>query len=159
MASDSENSMLKSLSSLIPGYSGYAESESRRSQDREIRKLLAQRLGECKAELSKRMKSLKNQNKFDVLSIADRLHGELDVAEQKTLAAYEGYTGWFNKNSVDSDKLREVVELDEGLVSLTDKIRMSIPDSIDDLAQIQELGDLIELYLQRFEKRRQILHG
>lgn len=160
MASDSDKSLLKSITSLIPGYSGYAESEGRRSQDREVRKLLAQRLGECKAELSKRMKELAKQNKFDILSIADRLHGELDVAEQKTVAAYEGYSGWFSKSgSVDASKLSEVVELDEGLVSLTDKIRTAIPDSITDLTQIQELGELIELYLQRFEKRRQILHG
>ncbi len=159
MPSQSSSSLVQSLSSLIPGYSGYAEAEQRRAQDREVRKLLASRLGDCKTELFSKMKQLKAQNAFDLLGIADRLHSEIDLAEQKTLSAYEGYTGWFSKNAVDADKLKEVIELDESLISLTDRIRTAIPEAISDLNSVQELGEFIELYMQRFEKRRQILHG
>ncbi len=159
MPAESSNSLVSAIASKIPGYSGYAEAEKRRAQDREVRKLLAQRLSESRSELHQRMKLLKSQNAFDLMQIADRLHGELDLAEQKTLAAYEGYSSWFSKNTIDAEKLKQIVELDESLISLTDRIRTSIPEAISDLTSVQELGEFIELYMQRFDKRHQIFHS
>ncbi len=158
MNTPSIRSTIDSIAAKFPGYGGYAAAEKRRDQDRELRSLLAQRLGECKADLLKRMKLLKDQNRFDILQIADRLNGELDLAQQKTLAAYEGYSGWFADRVVDEKKLGDIVDLDESLISVVDQIRQTLPQNLDDIFEINSVGELIELYIQRFEGRRQLLH-
>jgi predicted aminopeptidase len=149
----------ETLTKLIPGYSGYAESEKRRASDREVRKLLGKRIDECKAKVTALMKDMKAASRFDQLMPLDRLHSELDLAGQKTLAAYEGYSSWFVKDGVDAAKLAEVTELDESLISLTDQMIQSVPQKLESVTDLQTIGELIDLYRERFEKRRFILHG
>ena len=159
MTAESTRSKLLSLAEKIPGYSGYAAAEKRRAEDRELRKLLAERLGECKALLSEAMKRLRRNGQLDLMGIVDGLNQELDIAQQKTLSAFEGYSGWFDQNTVDERKLAEVVELDESLVSLVDRIRETLPGHVDSVEDINQSGELIATYIERFGRRDRILHS
>lgn len=159
MTADSIRAKLRSLAEKIPGYSGYAAAEKRRAEDRELRKLLAERLSECKAALSEAMKRLRRNNQLDLLGILDGLNMELDIAQQKTAAAFEGYSGWFDQNAIDERKLAEVVELDESLISIVDRIRQSLPSHVDSVEDINESGELLATYIERFDRRDRILHS
>ena len=152
-------SSFEKIVAMIPGYGGYVEAEDRRAEDRELRKLLAKRLDESKADVAKKMKQMTDAGEFDLLKIADGFHKQLDTAAQKTLAATEGYSGWFDKKAVDAAKLKNVVELDESLLSLTDRIQKSLPENLEQIDEINAAGDLIAEYLERFETREKILHG
>lgn len=149
--------VIDTIAAKIPGYSGYAEAEKRRAEDRELRAVLAERLGELKAHLNEQMRQLQSAGQYDMLSIADRFAKEVDLAQQKTLHAFEGYSGLFADRRIDSKQLEEVVDLDESLISLVDQLTGELRSRDLSAETLSAAAEDLRLYHERFDSRVALL--
>lgn len=159
--SDSKNSKLVDLTSLIPGYSGYQNLESRRADDRATRTFLAKRLQEVKSALDVLGRNAINSGDLNTPLLVDSIRNQVDRARGRVNAAVEGYASWFSERKVDEAVLTKVSQLDSNLVSLVDQLAAMIQTAIDgaqplDEAQVREAIDLLHT---RLDRRKEILLG
>lgn len=154
--SKSDESLLGSLASVIPGYGSYRDLETRREDDRQMREFLVRRLRDCKASLDKTAKAAADQGDLVLPSTVAALRDRVDLAERRLAAAVEGYAGWFSSRQVDRELLDKVVKLDENLVSLVDQMdslaqQLSQADATHE-TQLKEATDLLHARLDRREE-------
>lgn len=154
------DSILKDLTKLIPGYGSYVEQESRRNDDRLTRDFLVTRLSDCKDSLDKIGNDALSKGDLDAPAKVEKLRSEVDLAQQRLRAAVEGYAGWFSERKVDADLLKQVAELDSNLVSLVDQMdamgkSLLKSDSLD----LSEYSEAAERLNQRIDRRTEILKG
>jgi|TARA_B100001964_G_scaffold242336_2_gene316850 hypothetical protein len=110
------------IASLIPGYKSYNSKENFRINDYEIRKF-------CSRKLNKKKESYNNLKKQAVLDNQHELVLKLDKAQtllrnfsDKIRLSKHGYSAIFKDNLVDEARLKQVVENDEKLISLVEKM-------------------------------------
>lgn len=162
MATD--DSLLKNLAKLIPGYGSYLEQESRREDDRLTREFLAKRLQDCKAGLDKLGAAAVAAGDLEAPARTEQLNKQLDRAQVRIRAAMEGYSGWFNQRQVDAEVLKKVAELDANLVSLVDQIDSGIQQLVEQSAfqqadKLAEIGEWAELLHARIDRRTEFLRA
>ncbi len=158
--SKNDDSLLRDLTSLIPGYGGYRESESRREDDRLTREFLVKRIDECKNAFDALGSEAVAAGDLESPLTIEKIRGRVSHAQSRLAAAVEGYAGWFNERKVDSKLLEDVAKLDSNLVSLVDQIEHFAKDrssALDSrLASIAEAADLLHA---RIDRRHDLLRA
>ncbi len=161
--SDQDDSLLRDLAKLIPGYGAYLDQESRRSDDRRTRDFLVQRLGDCKAQLDKLGKQAATAGNLDLPAKLEVLRARLDHAQRRLSAAVEGYAAWFGDRTVDAELLEQVAKLDAALISVVDQLDAlggqleaePTPGRLED----SDYVELLDLLHQRIDRRSQLIVG
>ncbi|MEQ1827025.1 MAG: hypothetical protein ABL921_13805, partial [Pirellula sp.] len=121
-----EASSLDILSKYIPGFGSYRSEQKRRDDDLAVRKFLATRLQECKRDLQACMLPLVETANFAAINQGEKLRLAIDLIQSRIRGAVEGYSSWFESDRVDEAKLKKVIDLDNDLVGVIDRLNHEI---------------------------------
>ena len=152
------DSLLKNLTRLIPGYGSYQDMESRREDDRLTREFLGSRLHDCKKKLDSIGEAAVSAGDLDAPMKIGKIRDRVDLGQSRLKAALEGYAGWFSEKKVDESLLKSVAELDANLVSLVDQMDAILGDgkSLEGV-NLSELDEAIDQLHKRIDRRNEIL--
>ncbi|MBX3420754.1 MAG: hypothetical protein KF752_04275 [Pirellulaceae bacterium] len=142
------------LKSLIPGYMAYHALERRRDDDRLTRQFIVKRIEECKSKLDALGLSAAMRGDLDLPLQLERLRTELDRARSRISAAVEGYSHWFGGSQTDPQKLKQLTQQDQSLVSVVDLIDQAIGQSP---LPVEQLDQHLQMLHQRIDRRGLLL--
>ncbi|MDD3421858.1 MAG: hypothetical protein PHS47_06150 [Methanocellales archaeon] len=162
-----EKTLKSKLVGLIPGYGGYKKRENRRETDRLVREKAISFVDHAKDATDQLTGILLQTNNRSVMPISEKLRQAVDVTLHTVRTGEYGYSGIFDVEKVDKDKLEKLTEYDARIVikskqfqkhaeELTDRA-LSEPDNISQ--SIMGLQREIEVLKKDFERRRDIING
>jgi hypothetical protein len=93
------------IGTLIPGYRGYSERESRRNCDKILREGVVQKLIEIEKELNEQMLSLVKLKKFDEVAIIEESRKKINTFSSRVKYAPHGVSAFFTDNQIKEDEL------------------------------------------------------
>ena len=150
-------SIMDNLSKYVPGFGAYRSEQKRRDDDLAVRKYLADRLQECKRDLQACMLPLVDQANFIAIGQGEKLRTSIELAQSKMRAAVEGYSSWFESTKIDESKLKHVLDLDNDLVAVVDRLHheiTSLAAITPDFAAAQSIATSLR---DRFSRRNELL--
>ena len=131
-------SFFEKIGSLIPGYKGYAERDSRRDCDKIMRNLISNKFQFFEKQLNEfALQSFKNKEK-EKMRFIESVRKELNTLKSKIEFAPYGASSFFSDNQIKEDELFEIYQFDHDLLDLSEKIISS------DINQINEISQLIQ---------------
>ena len=151
------DSTLDSFTKLIPGFGSYKSEQKRRDDDVAARKYLADRLQECKRELQIVATQFLENGNFQAITQAEKLRTAIELAQSKIRAAVEGYSSWFETSKVDEAKLKKVLDLDNDLVAVVDRLQHEISLLSKDSFDVASATDVVSNLKERFSRRAELL--
>ncbi|RMF37947.1 MAG: hypothetical protein D6753_16575 [Planctomycetota bacterium] len=156
----SDDNWLQGLLSAIPGYGAYREQQSRRDDDAATRAFLAKRLGDVGNRLTRVMAAAAQRGDIELPHRLESLRTEVERAQNRLRAAVAGYASWFDQREVNAELLDQIARHDESLVSLVDqldKLAAGMESPTED--QISEFREVVDLLMERIDRRDEILRG
>lgn len=131
---ESERGKLKELLLKVPGFKGYIELEDRRTADKMIRDIVADRYQEQQDKLTGIMTEFVDRGDLayvdDLEGIATKIRTFVDRIRH---AAY-GYSGFFSVIKIDAEKLDRLYDYDQAMLDGVD----GISETLDSLASAVE---------------------
>ena len=149
--------MIDSLANLIPGFGSYRSEQKRRDDDVAARSYLVGRLQDCKRELQAIASQLLEGGNFQAIAQSEKLRSSMELAQSKIRAAVEGYSSWFESSKVDETKLKKVLELDNDLVAVVDKLQHEISQLSKDSFDPTSANEVVSHLKERFSRRAELL--
>lgn len=150
-------SIMDSISKYVPGFGSYRSEQKRRDDDLAVRKYLSDRLQECKRELQTFMVPLVDQAKFDAITQGEKLRANIETAQSKIRGAMEGYSSWFETTKIDEAKLKQVLDLDNDLVGVIDRLQHEITNLNATTPNFSEAQTVVANLRDRFARRKELL--
>jgi hypothetical protein len=159
---------LESLTSKIPGYSGYKDKEMRREADGLLRQHLAAQLAEqlSRAEdVSSQMLTGPGISQLDEMGQGNT---RLQTLIDKVKTAAQGYAGFFDAVKVKEEQLDILYEFDERMLHQVDEIGAAIDgvQSALDGEDTSTIGPAVRRYVKTvtdastlFDKRKDAILG
>ena len=142
------------IGSLIPGYRGYANRDSRRSCDKLLRNQIADEILKSESLMNARLKEeVKNKN-FNKLQEIEEYRKSLNTLSEKVRYAPYGESTFFSDNQIKEDAIQEIYQLDYKLFSL-------LNDSKDKLVEMSntELNVYISSISLLINERNSFIKG
>lgn len=157
-------SMLEWLKSMIPGYSGYQQLESRREDDRKTRKFLVDRLQEYKRLSQSYTKNFLQAAQLDQIAKGEKLRSDIDSLQQKIEATVDGNSNWFTQSKLDADVSLRLSQLDAAIVSDLERVGKYLADpdvpSLEPLVvELDKAAEALSEMRSKWERRNSILRG
>ena len=120
------------IGSLIPGYRGYANRDSRRNCDKLLRNQIADEILKSESLMNDRLKEeVKNKN-FNKLQEIEEYRKSLNTLSEKVRYAPYGESTFFSDNQIKEDAIQKIYQFDYKLFSL-------LNDSKDKLVEMSNL--------------------
>lgn len=110
--SGSVRAILEKLGTLVPGYAGYADRETRRECDQVLRLAVASRLGAARAALDRRTAECARTGRLDLLEPIDSLSRRIGSLADALRHAPAGYAALFDAATVDAAQLDRIYTFD-----------------------------------------------
>ena len=142
------------IGSLIPGYRGYANRDSRRGCDKLLRNQIADEILKSESLMNARLKEeVKNKN-FNKLQEIEEYRKSLNTLSEKVRYAPYGESTFFSDNQIKEDAIQEIYQLDYKLFSL-------LNDSKDKLVEMSntELNVYISSISLLINERNSFIKG
>jgi hypothetical protein len=150
-------SIMDSISKYLPGFGSYRSEQKRRDDDLAVRKYLAERLQECKRDLQLFMVPLVDQANFTAVTQGEKLRSNIETAQAKIRGATEGYSSWFESAKIDEAKLKQVLDLDNDLVGVVDRLQHEIANLNALTPSFAEAQSVVTVLKDRFSRRKELL--
>jgi hypothetical protein len=157
LMSSPDDSFLKKLTSLIPGFGGYLTLESRREDDRLTREYLIRRLQECKSTVEDQLRPAVESMDFDLVAQGEKLRQSIEHEQNRIRAAVDGYSSWFDKREVDDELLKRIGQMDADLIGIIDRMHDVLQPSENAPIQWTSAESMLRLLHERFDRRRSTL--
>jgi hypothetical protein len=129
--------LLEKLSSYIPGYTGYADRETRRQTDHALRQAVSQRIADRKQPINRLIAEAARTMRFEALEPLENVRRRLDRLADLVRLSPAGYTGLFDAREVGSEELDRLTAHDGGvrdaveeLSALIDALSLSDTESM-----------------------------
>jgi hypothetical protein len=151
------DSSLDSFTKLIPGFGSYKSEQKRRDDDVAARKYLAGRLQDCKKDLQSLASQLLEKGDFQAIAQAEKLRNSIELAQSRIKSAVEGYSSWFESSKVDEAKLKKVLDLDNDLVAVVDRLQHEISLMTKDALDVTAATEVVNNLKERFSRRAELL--
>jgi hypothetical protein len=159
----SEQGLLGKIASVIPGFSGYMNRETRRDADKLLRETVANRYGEQLSRISDLQVQLVSSGGIDwvddLQDAATRLRRFIDMVRT---AAY-GYAGLFDAVKVNEDELAKLYQFDLALLENVSKVAAAI-DNVEAsmgsdgmAAAVRHLSSVLAEANTTYERRKEVL--
>ena len=145
------------LAKYVPGFGSYRSEQKRRDDDVAVRKYLADRLQECKRDLQEFMTPLVDQSNFAAINQGEKLRTSIENAQSKIRSAMEGYSSWFESTKIDESKLKQVLDLDNDLVGVIDRLQHEIESLSVTAPNFTEAQAVVTNLKDRFSHRKELL--
>lgn len=132
-ASDNIRSFIEKMIRWVPGYTGYADKESRRNTDKLLRMRLAGQLEESKTAFDAFVSGLSRKPEaLELLNTSASVTKLLEkVIDRLKLADY-GYAGFFDSQKIQEPQLDALykfdLELAEAITAIRNKVNTLTPD-------------------------------
>ena len=107
------------IGTLIPGYKGYQERDSRRECDRQLREQIADKL----SETEKIINSLIEDSELSELSEIEKVRKK--ISNLKDLIKYSSYgaSAFFSDSVIKNDKLENIYQMDLDIFDATENLK------------------------------------
>lgn len=144
------------IGSLIPGYRGYAERESRRHSDKILRDKIASSINYYEKLLNAQIRiELKNRN-FEKSDMLDVCRKKLNTLSSRIKYIPYGESAFFSNSQLKEEELLQIYQKDlklmEFINSLKKFIQSMIPDNIlTKIANIEQLLENRSQFIRRFK--------
>lgn len=148
---------MDAVTRYLPGFSSYRAEQKRRDDDAAVRKFLAGRLQECKRDLQSFLAPLVDQANFASISQGEKLRTSIENAQSKIRSAVEGYSSWFESTKIDEAKLKQVLDLDNDLVGVVDRLQNEISKLVAASPKFEDAQAIVSVLKERFSRRSEIL--
>lgn len=155
--SGGQRNVLESIARRVPGFAGYLDKEERRESDAQARRWLADRLDACKPGLDAYTRSLTEQGRLDGLAACDRLRNKIELLISRLRGAPAGYSGFFDANQVDEDRLDDVLEHDLGLMEHAEQTATAIENLATADGDLESAENQFQDLERRFGDRTKLL--
>ncbi len=150
-------SIIDNLSKYVPGFGSYRSEQKRRDDDLAVRKYLADRLQDCKRDLQAFMMPLVDQANFNAIGQGEKLRSSIELAQSKMRASVEGYSSWFESARIDESKLKQVLDLDNDLVGVVDRLHHEITNLASAAPNFAEAQSIVASLRERSSRRSELL--
>ncbi|MGB9696140.1 MAG: hypothetical protein ACP5P3_00350 [Ignavibacteria bacterium] len=162
-----KESFLEKIKRFIPGYDGYVNRDNARELDTQLRNALALSLDYSKVQLKNAVLQLGHNKKLFELPDVDKLEKKLDNIISKLKSASRGYSGAFDVVKIKEDKLFQLYEFDSSLATMVETVNEGFDNfvkntesDVDDIIKlIQQLGDILDNFLKKFDERETLLRN
>jgi len=156
--------MLDWLKSMIPGYSGYQEFETRREDDRKTRKFLVDRLQEYKRLSQSYTKNFLQSAQLDQIAKGEKLRSDIDALQQKIEASVDGKSNWFTQSKPDAAMSLRLSQIDAAIVADLERLAKFLADpevpSLEPLVvDLDKASESLGEMRSKWERRLSILRG
>ena len=122
----SEQDIFKKLLSKIPGFKGYIERTNRRSSDKLLRDLIADRFEEAVEGDSALQRQLISDGAIEYVDDLEGAAIKLRQFIDRVRNAAYGYAAFFDAVKVDEEKLANVYQYDLGMLNMVEEVKSSI---------------------------------
>lgn len=150
-------SIMDTITKYVPGFGSYRSEQKRRDDDSAVRKYLAERLQECKRDLQSFMVPLVDQANFTAITQGEKLRTNIETVQSKIRGAVEGYSSWFESTKIDESKLKQVLDLDNDLVGVVDRLQHEITNLNATTPNFVEAQSVLANLKDRFARRKELL--
>jgi len=150
-------SFMDQLTKFVPGFGSYLSEQKRRDDDAAVRRYLAERLQECKRDLQLMMLPLVDQANFAAINEGEKLRAQIETTQSKIRAAVEGYSSWFESTRIDESKLKQVLDFDNDLVGVIDRLQLEISKLASSTPSFTEAESVVVSLKDRFARRKELL--
>ena len=152
-----EWTFMDNLAKYVPGFGSYRSEQKRRDDDVAVRKYLVDRLQECKRDLQAFMTPLVDQANFSAITQGEKLRTSIENTQSRIRSAVEGYSSWFESNKIDESKLKQVLDLDNDLVGVIDRLQHEIGILAAAAPSFAEAQAVVTNLKDRFSRRKELL--
>lgn len=150
-------SYMDQMTKFVPGFGSYRSEQKRRDDDVAVRRYLAERLQECKRDLQLILSPLVEQANFAAINEGEKLRAQIETTQSKIRAAVEGYSSWFESTRIDETTLKQVVDLDNDLVGVIDRLQLEISKLASSTPNFTEAESIVASLKDRFARRKELL--
>lgn len=129
---DRKVNIFDKIGSLIPGYTGYSERDSRRNCDKQLRFRLSKKLEICENILIERMELAITKSDKEFMRKIEKCRKKLNTISSKLNYAPYGASGFFSDEKIENDTLEEVYTFDLRLLNITSDFEKCVTNQDDD---------------------------
>lgn len=122
------------IGSLIPGYAGYADRDSRRNCDKLLRNEIAKEMLGNESVINEKIKQEVKGKNFDILQDLEERRQSLRSLSEKIKYAPYGESSFFSDTQIKENELKKIYQFDDKLLSLLEATKKKLLDmSIDEI--------------------------
>jgi hypothetical protein len=143
-----ETNIFDKIGTLIPGYKGYQERDSRRECDRQLKEQIASKLSETETTLN----SLNESSELSNLSEIEKIRKKINNLKDLIKYAPYGASSFFSDFSIKNDELENIYQMDMDILDDTENLQKTT--LLNDLQKIKTHTQSLEIAIN---KRNQYL--
>ncbi len=140
---ESERGKLKELLLKIPGFKGYIELEDRRTADKLLRELVADRYQELLDRLTAIQTEFVDRGALEYLDDLESVVIKIRTFIDRIRHAAYGYSSFFSAIKIDAEKLDKLYDYDQALLDGIDLINAGM-DTLETTEDPDELSEVIK---------------
>tara|TARA_Y100001935_G_scaffold252689_1_gene257162 strand:- start:1334 stop:1798 length:465 start_codon:yes stop_codon:yes gene_type:complete len=149
-----EKNIFDKLGSLIPGYRGYAERDSRRNCDKILRDKITDNIIICEKILNNRLKKLIKNKKLTALQNIEECRQKMNTLSDKIKYSPYGESAFFNDLQIREAELKKIYQLDYNMYLFSKNLKDDITNS-----DYFHILDLIESLNSLLKNRNDFIKG
>jgi len=154
---------LRKLISKIPGFKGYIERENRRSSDKLLRGVIADRFEEHWKYISSLQKELISQGEIQYIDDLETAAIKVRQFVDRVRNASYGYAGLFDAVKINEEELTRVYEYDLSLLDMSEDVGRAVSNVETSIgseglpASIRHLVSLAQQCVDMFNRRSEVI--
>jgi hypothetical protein len=159
----SQQDIFKKLLSKIPGFKGYFERSDRRSADKLLREMVADRFQTQWNRLSALQATMIKAGNIDAIDDVESASIKLRTFVDRVRTAAYGYAGFFDAVKINENELAQIYQYDLTLLNLVDEVTAAIDnleaslDSDGYPAAVRNTVQKAQDSIDAFNKRTELL--
>lgn len=156
----------KKLASVIPGFNGYVERQTRRDADKLLRDTVARRFDEQWKRTSRLQEDMVGSGMIAYVDDMEKAAIQLRTFVDRISTAPRGYSGLFDAVKINEKELEAIYQFDAAFFDLAeqvgranDNVEASLGDEAALPAAIRNLVTLARLANETYDKRSEAVTG
>ena len=162
----SQQDPFKRLASLIPGFGGYVERQTRRDADKLLRETVARRFDEQLKRISQLQVDMISNGLIQYVDDIERAALQLRTFIDKISTAPRGYSGLFDAVKINEPELQAIYQYDAAFFDLAeqigravDNVEASLGDEAALPAAIRNVTSLARTAVETYNRRSEVVIG
>jgi hypothetical protein len=157
-ASDKIRGFIEKVIRFVPGYTGYADKESRRNTDKLLREHLARRMDEAKSSFDGFVSSLSQKpGSLEMMNPAGSASKIFEKVIDRLRFADYGYAGFFSEQKVQEAELEVLHQFDLGLAADIEDIKAKVSSLKPDQASLDALLAALRAFDAKLNARQEAI--
>jgi hypothetical protein len=162
----SQQDPFKRLGSLIPGFKGYIERQTRRDADKLLRDTVARRFDEQWQRASQIQVDMVSNGMIQYVDDMEKAALKLRTFIDKIATAPRGYSGLFDAVKINEKELEAIYQYDAAFFDLAeqvgralDNVEVSLADEAALPAAIRNVTSIARMAVETYNRRSEVVIG